>query len=268
MHDDWTIEAEALSERGRIFCIASAGCTAFALAARGARVTAVDANPAQIQYMQERLSGGEPRAGVVERMLARLRRLGPLVGWSPAALSDFCALEDVQAQLDVWRTRLDARRFRAGLALLLNPLSLRLFYSSPLITALPPGFGRTVRSRLERGFALHPNRQNPYIRFLLLGEAEQPDPRPGSDLTLACADAAAYLEQAPPASFDGFALSNILDGASPTNGRRLLSAVRRAAAPGAVLVLRSFAHPASAEEETWAARDRALLWGSVRVGQA
>src|SRR5205823_5003810 len=93
MYEDWMIEADALPERGRIFCIASAGCTAFALASRGASVTAVDANPAQIEYVTERLSGAEPRAGVVDRMLAGLRRLSPLVGWSPAALAEFCALE-------------------------------------------------------------------------------------------------------------------------------------------------------------------------------
>jgi hypothetical protein len=268
MHEDWMIEAEAFPERGRIFCIASAGCTAFALASRGARVTAVDANPAQIEYVQERLNGAEPRAGVVEGMLARLRRLGPLVGWSPAALSDFCALEDGQAQLDFWRTRLDTRRFRAGLVLFLTPLSLRLAYSSPLVAALPPSFGRVVRSRLERGFALHPNRQNPYARFLLLGEDEQPDPQPGIDLTLVSADAAAYLEQSAPSSFDGFALSNVFDGASPTYGQRLLSAVRRAAAPRAVVVVRSFNQPATTQEESRAASDRSLLWGSVRVGEA
>ncbi len=262
------IEAEALPERGRILCIASAGCTAFALASRGARVTAVDANPAQIDYVQERLNGAEPRAGVVEGMLARLRRLGPLVGWSPAALCDFCALEDGQAQLDFWRRRLDTRRFRAGLRFLLNPLSLRLAYSSPLVAALPPSFGQVVRVRLERGFALHPNRQNPYARFLLLGEAEQPDPQPGIDLTLVCSDAAAYLEQSAPSSFDGFAFSNVLDGATPAYGQRLFSAARRAAAPRAVVVLRSFNHPATTQEESWAARERSLLWGSVHVGEA
>ena len=191
--------------------------------------------------------------------------MGPLVGWNAAALSDFCALGDSEAQLDFWRERLDTRRFRAGLAVFLNPLSLRLGYSSPLVAALPPSFGRVVRGRLERGFALHPNRENPYGRFLLLGEAEQPHPRPGIDLTLVCADAAAHLESLAPSSFDGFSLSNVLDGASAAYGRRLLSAVRRAATSRAVVVLRSFNQPATTVEEGWAARDRSLLWGSVRV---
>ena len=191
-----------------------------------------------------------------------------LIGWDPAALSEFCALGDGHAQLDFWRERLDTRRFRAGLGLLLNPLSLRLAYSSPLVAALPASFGRLVRSRLERGFALHPNRENPYARFLLLGEAEQPEPRPGIDLTLVCDDAAAYLERIAPASFDGFSLSNVLDGTSSAYGRRLRSAVRHAAVPGGVVIFRSFNEPASTEEEGWAARDRSLLWGSVRVERA
>jgi S-adenosylmethionine:diacylglycerol 3-amino-3-carboxypropyl transferase len=268
MHEDWLIEADVLPERGRIFCIASAGCTAFALASRGASVTAVDANPAQIEYVKSRRDGAEPRLGSVERKLARLRRLGRLAGWSPAALSEFWALADGRAQIDFWRERLDTRRFRAGLALLLNPFSLRLAYSSPLVATVPRGFARVLRRRLERGFATHPNRDNPYARFLLLGEAEQPAPRPGLDLALACADAAVFLEQCAPASFDGFSLSNLLDGASPAYGQRLHAAVRRAAAPGAVAILRSFDEPASAEEDDWAARDRSLLWGSVRVEQA
>lgn len=268
MHEDWLIEVDVLPERGHIFCIASAGCTAFALASRGASVTAVDANPAQIDYVKVRLDGGEPHLGSVERKLARLRRIGHLAGWTPAALSEFCALGDGQAQVDFWREHLDTRRFRAGLALVLNPLALRLAYSSPLVAALPRGFAPVLRRRLERGFASHPNRDNPYARFLLLGDAEQPAAHPGLELTLACADAAAFLEECAPASFDGFSLSNVLDGASPPYGRRLRAAVRRAAAPGAVAILRSFEEPASGEEDDWAARDRSLLWGSVRVEQA
>jgi len=268
MHEDWTIEAEALPVQRRIFCIASGGCTAFALAALGATVTAVDVNPAQIEYVSQRLAGAQPRPGAVEGLLRRLRALGRAVGWAPATLAEFCTLADARAQSEFWRARLDTRRFRAAVTLVLNPLSLRLAYSSPLVTALPPRLGRVVSTRLERGFALHPNRDNPYARYLLLGQAEQPDPISGSELTLECADAAAYLERAAPASFDGFSLSNVLDGASPAYARRLHSAVRRAAAPGAVLVVRSFGRPATKREESWAARDRSLLWGSVLVTDA
>jgi hypothetical protein len=46
---------------------------------------------------------------------------------------------------------------------------------------------------------------------------------------------------------------------------RLEAAVKRAAQPGAVVIQRSFAKPETAEEDGWARRDRALLWGRVRV---
>src|SRR3989442_14298084 len=79
MYEDWDIEAEVLPAAGRMFCIASAGATSIALAARGLEVTAVDINPAQVDYVWERLRGGAPRAGTADRFFAAGRRFLPLV---------------------------------------------------------------------------------------------------------------------------------------------------------------------------------------------
>jgi hypothetical protein len=69
---------------------------------------------------------------------------------------------------------------------------------------------------MERCFASHPNRTNPYARSLLLGElSSDPTPPQAKDIRLVHADAAGFLENGPPAMFDGFTLSNILDGATP-----------------------------------------------------
>jgi S-adenosylmethionine:diacylglycerol 3-amino-3-carboxypropyl transferase len=120
---------------------------------------------------------------------------------------------------------------------------------------------------LRRGFSRHGNRRNPYAWSLLLGEpgpAAFESARPAA-IEVHCADAADYLERCAAGRFRGFSLSNVLDGADPAYARRLLSAVRRAAAPDAVVVLRSFASPRDVAEEERAGRDRALLWGRVSV---
>lgn len=51
MHEDWSIESSLFQPGSKVFCIASAGCTALALAARGHAVDAVDVNPAQVRYV-------------------------------------------------------------------------------------------------------------------------------------------------------------------------------------------------------------------------
>jgi hypothetical protein len=80
-----------------------------------------------------------------------------------------------------------------------------------------------------------------------------------------CADAADFLEGCLPADFDAFALSNIADGAPSGYLRRLHVAMERAAAPGAIVVTRSFAGPSHNTSENWADMDRSLLWGVVEV---
>jgi S-adenosylmethionine:diacylglycerol 3-amino-3-carboxypropyl transferase len=79
------------------------------------------------------------------------------------------------------------------------------------------------------------------------------------------AGAAEYLEACPAQSFDAFTLSNILDTADSNDAGRLGAAIQRAARPGAVAILRSFAEPATRDEDGWARQDRALLWGSIKV---
>jgi len=122
---------------------------------------------------------------------------------------------------------------------------------------------------MERCFRIHPNRRNPYAHALLAGELmAEPAPPEARRIELVQADAATYLEQAPPHSFRGFTLSNILDGAGVAYRARLFRAIRRAAAPDAVVVLRSFSEPAREIESNLAARDSSILWGIVDVRPA
>lgn len=262
MYEDSGVELTAFAPGSRVFCVASAGCTAFDLAARGDDVTAVDVNPVQVEYVRRRVGGAPPERGRIDDGLDRLRRLAPALGWRRALLERFCSLDRPHAQLELWHRKLDTRRFRLALAAAFSPTWLRRQYATPFAAVLPPRFDLILRRRLERGFGRHSNALNPYAAALLLGRRRETTPAP---LTLGTGDAAAFLEACPPRSFDAFSLSNILDGADQAYAARLLAAMRRAAAPGAVSIMRSFREPTSGDEAERAADDRALIWGSIRL---
>jgi S-adenosylmethionine:diacylglycerol 3-amino-3-carboxypropyl transferase len=251
MFEDAELELGVFAPGSRVFCVASAGCTAFALAEHGCDVTAVDVNPAQTEYVRTRLEGAPSRSGLVDAILARFRRLG-----SSDALREFCELADPEEQVAFWDERIDAPLFRLAFAAAVRP---------PAIAArLPPRLDMLVRGRLRRAFARHPNRDNPYVRGLLLGELPPPPAR-GLRVRVETADAAEFLERCPPESFDGFTFSNVLDGAGRSFAPRLYRAAAGTAAPGAIAVLRTFGEPRSRDELERAARDRAPLWGAIRI---
>jgi S-adenosylmethionine:diacylglycerol 3-amino-3-carboxypropyl transferase len=267
MYEDAEIELGAFRPGGRVFCIASAGCTAMRLAAHHT-VVAVDINPIQLAYVQRRLGGASVQRGSAERLLDFARTLAPIAGWDRRTMRAFLDLDDPNQQILYWRRHLDTRRFRAAFAFLFSRPVLRSVYSAAFLDCLPAKFGTVLRARMERCFAVHPNRSNPYARALLLGEmCSAPSGPELRQIQLECADAADFLEREPAGSFTGFSLSNILDGTNAAYTRRLLDAVQHAAAPGATVVLRSFQEPQCVRETNHAVEDRAMLWGIVDVRQ-
>jgi S-adenosylmethionine:diacylglycerol 3-amino-3-carboxypropyl transferase len=265
MHEDAEIELRAFQPGGRIFCVASAGCTAMTLAVHHT-VVAADINPVQIAYVRKRIDAGAIHRGAAERLLGFARTLGPLAGWNRRRLGGFLDLDDSEEQMLYWRRHLDTRPFRAAFSFLLSRIVLRSIYSAAFLNVLPPNFGTVLRGRMERCFARHPNRRNPYAHALLLGDMPAAEHAAGApQIELRCADAADFLERQPAASFTGFSLSNILDGANHAYEQRLFDAVRHAAAPGAMVVLRSVREPQSVTKTNHAAEDRAMLWGVVDV---
>lgn len=271
MYEDAAIEQKAFENKGRVFCIASAGCTAIRLCGDH-EVVACDINPVQLEYAERRVLGAGLVAGYVagcaERAMAAARAFAPLVGWSTRKVRAFLALSDVTEQVEFWRSQLDTQRFRTSFEALLSRAILRLVYAPEFLAFLPPNFGEILRRRLESGFARHANATNPFARALLLGEPHD-EPRPATcRVQFALGDAASYLESCPAGSFDAFSLSNILDGAQPSYRDRLSRAVRHAATKDAVVVLRSFAEPQPELITNQAQSDRALLWGVVDVRSA
>jgi S-adenosylmethionine:diacylglycerol 3-amino-3-carboxypropyl transferase len=171
--------------------------------------------------------------------------------------------------MEYWDRELNTLRFRTALDVLFSFTALRAVYAPRFLDFLPKRLGKVMRSRMERCFSRHPNQDNPFARSLLLGElATEPPPPEAKRIQLVHADAASLLESEKPGSFDGFTLSNILDGVDDAYRSRLFAAVKRAAAPGAITVLRSFAEPNADCSENRAADDRSMLWGSVLVRPA
>ena len=216
---------------------------------------------------------GASRASVRARCRRALHGIWSLLraarGLVAVRIGGFLNLHDPTEQSAHWRRHLDTSRFRAAFDGLLSLTALRRVYAAPFLECLPPRLGAVMRGRMERRFALHSNRTNPYARALLLGERPDDAPRAeAKNIRLVHVAAAAFLEREPAGSFDGFALSNILDGASLRYERRLIAAVKRAAAPDASVVLRSFREAPATLATNRAASDRAVLWGIVDVAPA
>jgi hypothetical protein len=262
-YEDADIELATLS--GRIIAVAGAGDTAAALAGvAGNEVTAVDINPVQVRHVRARLNGSVEPSGWVERTLAIGRRLA---GWDAERLRAFCAEGEPEHQLLTWSRELDTPRFRAALGITLMPLAAALSRWPAERPVLPARFDRTVRGRLARGWAAHPNASNPLAARLLLDRCIEPWPE-GTRLHLVVGDVAGLLEQLEPQSVAGFALSNVLDGARPAYVGRLLEAIHRSAAPGAALVMRSLSEPLDSRDAQAAVRDRSHIWGRIYAGSA
>lgn len=274
VYEDVAIELAAFAPMAGkpVFCIASAGCTALALAQQHP-VTAVDINPVQLDYARERLAGAPMQLGTAERLMAIGRTALAPFGWRRASLTRFADMDDPVEQVNTWRTEFETRPVRWLMDLGFSVSNLKLVYSAPLLACLPDRLGEVMRARLRRTFAQHPNARNPYLRALLLGDPDPLAPTPPHPIEFVCRDAASYLEGCEPGSVAGIALSNILDGAPAAYRERLYAAVRRAAAPGAMVVQRSFSEPGffhGGRDEGFnvAARDRSVLWGVVDVRPA
>jgi S-adenosylmethionine:diacylglycerol 3-amino-3-carboxypropyl transferase len=268
MYEDTSVELDVFRPGSRVLCIASAGCTAMKLAPHH-EVVAIDINPVQLEYASRRIEGDPGFRGKAERVMDFMRFFAPLAGWWPSRVRAFVELEDPAEQIQYWNRELNTWRFRTALDGLFSFTALRSVYAPRFLDFLPKRLGKVMRGRMERNFARHPNRTNPYVRSLLLGElSSDPPPPEARNIQLVHADAAAYLESEPPGSFDGFTLSNILDGADDAYRARLFAAVKRAASPDAMTVLRSFGDAEADSPANRAADDRSMLWGTVLVRRA
>ncbi len=212
---------------------------------------------------RESLSNGLNGCGFVDGVLHHASRgLRWLIG--RRAVRALLRAQSVEAQREVWRTLANRRRFNALFATALNPLVLRAFYGAALREGLPLDLGAHVQHNIERTLLQLPISSNPYIVSLLRGRlAREPENwpialRPDSfapinarldNLTLTCADATSWLNAQDENSIDFFGLSNVVEAIESASAAALLRAVARAAAPGALVCVRTITGVSAAPVE-------------------
>ena len=235
--------------------------------AAGHEVTAVDINRAQLEYAKQRAQGMPAKRGIADRAMQLGRTLVSVAGWRRPRLERFLQIADCPAQLEFWQSELNNRTFRTLFDRIVSTAAGTVRMLAPNRAILPPHrFGPIMRGRLERALSIYANKSNPYARRQFLGELVPPLQAPVPHIAWEHADAVEFLERSPSGSFTAFSLSNIADGVTPEYFHRLLAAVQHAGTKDAVAVLRTFGEPIDTELSANAAKDRAMIWGALYLG--
>lgn len=239
------------------------------------------------------LSSGILDQGTIENILRTARRFYHRFVNSPASCERWFDLRDLEAQRQYYRDSWDTWRRRLFLRLCVNPMLFRR--SSPTANQYAH-IHRTkilnaVVNRLEHAMTAIPTATNYFLSRLLLGRfLNVPDGEPNylgrpayevisqvrERLTVHTDNLIEILERMPPETFNGFALSNVVDWLSPGAQERLLTGVVHSAAPGARLCIRSvqsswlpptslqpFLDTGQFQSESFLSRERSFVYGTV-----
>ena len=232
-------------------------------------VVAVDINPVQLAYAERRFDGDPGFRGRAERIMDFMRFFGPVAGWWPSRVRAFLELDDPStngvlatgAQYLALSRRPRCALFRDGASLGLRALASSISCRNDSEPSCAGAW-----SAASNGTPIA--RTSTRVPCYWASCPPSPLPRRRRTFGSYTRTPRSFSRTKPPASFDGFTLSNILDGVDDAYRQRLLAAVKRAAAPGAATVLRSFGDTSAKSPANRAADDRAMLWGSVLVRPA
>jgi len=250
MREDYRTEQQVIEVLGDVryaATIASAGCTALALAPRvQRRLWALDTAPAQTAYVEQRLRGRSPLPdGRLELMLERGRTLLEWLGVSRADLFRMVNDPEPARRLAIYERLFEQGKAGRWLRRCMGPTVIGFMVRLPLGPVLPTNAVDELFSKLKRAIGRPDAPANPYLWQLVCG-CDPPDwhlpslpPHEAKNVEVVTADFIEWSRQASAGDLDFLALSNILELASGTTWQRVLAGASRLLRPGGVALVRS-----------------------------
>lgn len=222
------------------------------------------------------LKSGLCMCGRVDFVMSLWARLFRFFLVSEEKVREMLESDQTSRQRELFRREWDGRLWRWAFRLALNPLLLSFIYPPEFVRLLPRNLTEVMRERMKEFVTGAPAKTNPYLwQTFLPEEADAPRP-PYLDSHGSVSFHIGTIETVVRhrTRFDFFALSNILEVASPEQCAATLRAIRSVARPGALAVLRfMFPRPPvwsdveflREESERARAHDRAFFCNEFQV---
>lgn len=192
------------------------------------------------QQYRDLLKSGLSMVGRVDHVMGLFARLFRLLLSSDERVMKLLETRHPALQKVLFQEEWDGRKWRWAFRLAFHPWILRMFFGRELVKDLPKGLSDRLRIQTEKLLTLTPAYDNPYLWQTFL--PHRPDaPRPAylqnfGTVDFQVGDVGQITRRG--GKYDFFALSNILENASPSQCSATLAALRTVARPRAIAVLR------------------------------
>jgi S-adenosylmethionine:diacylglycerol 3-amino-3-carboxypropyl transferase len=192
------------------------------------------------QRHRDLLKSGVTRCGRVDHVMSLWAWLFRFLLVSEEKVRELLNSDDPAHQRALFRQHWDGRLWRWAFRIILHPLVLGRVYPKEFVRLLPADLAQTMRKRMVSFLTGAPAKTNPYLWQTFLPQ-ETNAPRPPyldshGRVTFRIGTVASAVRER--GKYDFFALSNILEVASPKMCASTLAAVKAMARPGALVVLR------------------------------